>query len=328
MEGGAHGAAFTPDETDDINDTPTVLEYKKLKRVMRIMIKFYEDGSNAKLSQAEDVSYELKKVETDLSMVESQLEALKPFPSHPKKNDYEKELLEERDALSKARASYTSKYEQFKGLHEWSLGIVDATRWLAGGLDDYCVNHLKMDLNITPVPLERPSVELYKKYRKGLEEIHENLHESQDFFSASLDGRLKKYHQIEKDIIEAQLKAIADFPPMNPRKAHMEEELQKDLEFVTENMKESPSSTAKRERMLSMHKDFVTVLSWFKNKLDDFAVELGVSEENGQENGKENGKEHGKENGKEHGKENGKENGHVKPESNKTVDFIQQHLSQ
>lgn len=30
---------FGPDEMEDANDTPTVAEYKKLKRVMRIMIK-------------------------------------------------------------------------------------------------------------------------------------------------------------------------------------------------------------------------------------------------------------------------------------------------
>lgn len=53
---------FGPEETDDINDTPTVLEYKRLRRVMRIMIKFYEDGSQNKSDQADDVAFELQKV--------------------------------------------------------------------------------------------------------------------------------------------------------------------------------------------------------------------------------------------------------------------------
>jgi len=273
------GAMFGPDETDDINDTPTVLEYKKLKRVMRIMIKFYEDGSQAKLDQADDQDYELQKVEADLKMVEAQLAALKPFPIHPKRTEYETELIEERDALIRTRDKFIAKVKELRSLHVWSLGIVDATRWLALGLDDYCVNHLKMDLNIKPVPLEKPTPEQYRKYKKGLEEIFENLHESQDFFQASLDGRLKKYHQIEKEIIEAQLKVLAEFPPINPRQQSVEEELKKDLEFVSENMKESPSGTAKRERMLSMHKDFVTVLGWFRTKLDDFATELGITED-------------------------------------------------
>lgn len=34
-----HGAMFGPEEMENPNDTPTVAEYKKLKRVMRIMIK-------------------------------------------------------------------------------------------------------------------------------------------------------------------------------------------------------------------------------------------------------------------------------------------------
>ena len=158
---------------------------------------------------------------------------------------------------------------------------------------------------------------------------------------------MRKYHQIEKvqgylykaalilpqDIIEAQLKVLAEFPPINPRQQHIEQELKKDLDFVTENMKESPAGilhpsspccpllvritrvihycpscactdpcgshlanltpsysccisnifigNARKERMLSMHKDFVTVLSWFKNKLSDFAAELGITEEDG-----------------------------------------------
>jgi len=298
------GAMFGPDETDDINDTPTILEYKKLKRVMRIMIKFYEDGSQAKLDQADDTEYELQKVEADLKMVEAQIEALRPFPIHPKRTEYETELVEERDALVSTRNKFQAKVKELRGLHVWSLGIVEATKWLALGLDDYCVSHLKLDLNIKPVPLEKPSAQLYKKYKKGLDEITENLHESQDFFQASLDGRLRKYHQIEKDIIEAQLKVIAEFPPINPRQQHIEQELKKDLDFVTENMKETPAGNTKKERMLSMHKDFVTVLSWFKNKLSDFAAELAITAEDGA---------------------SVEDDSSTKP-TNKQVEFIQKHL--
>lgn len=39
-----------------------------------------------------------------------------------------------------------------------------------------------------------------KEYSVGLDEITYNLHESQDFFQASLDGRLKKYHNVEKSV--------------------------------------------------------------------------------------------------------------------------------
>lgn len=275
----AHGAMFGPDEAEDANDTPTVAEYKKLKRVMRIMTKFYEDGSVAKLDQAQDMEYELQKVETDLKMVQKQLEVLRTFPIHPKRASYEKELTEEEEKLKKIQKEFTTKVTEFKALYQWSLGIVDVTKWLGAGLDDYCVNHLKMELGIeNPKPLEKPTKETFEKYKQGLEEVHLNLSESQDFFQASLDGRLRKYHEIEKEIIEAQIKAIAEFPPMNPRKTHWDEELQKDLEFVVDNMKETPQAMTKRERMLSMHRDFVNTLTWFKSKLDTWAVELGVED--------------------------------------------------
>ncbi len=41
MDSNPHGggAMFGPELAEDPNDTPTVAEYKKLKRVMRIMIK-------------------------------------------------------------------------------------------------------------------------------------------------------------------------------------------------------------------------------------------------------------------------------------------------
>lgn len=273
-----HGAMFGPEEMENPNDTPTVAEYKKLKRVMRIMIKFYEDGSNAKLDQANDMEFELKKVEADLSMVNKQLEVLQAFPKHPKRASYEKELSEEQENLTKLKNNFSTKFEEFKSLYHWSLGIVDVTKWLAAGLDDYCVNFLKMDLDIVPQPLAKPTKDTFNKYKQGLEEVHTNLSESQDFFQASLDGRLKKYHQMEKEIIEAQLKALEEFPPVNPRKAHWDEELQKDLEFVTENMTENPQSNQKREKMLSMHRDFVNTLSWFKGRLDTFAEELGIEE--------------------------------------------------
>jgi len=269
---------FGPELAENPDDTPTIAEYKKLKRVMRIMTKFYEDGSAAKLDQAQDAEEELHKVETDLKMLNAQLDSLRTFPKHPKRRAYETELHEEKEKLEKLRANLTAKSEEFRKLYEWSNGIVDVTKWLALGLDDYCVNHLKMDLDIVPKPLPTPTKETYLKYKEGFQEIHFNLEESQDFFMASLDGRLRRYHTIEKELIEAQLAAIASFPPMNPRKAYWEEELQKDLEFVIENMKESPQSTSKRGKMLDMHKDFVNTLTWFQSKLAGFAKELGIVE--------------------------------------------------
>jgi len=268
--------AFPKEDQDDINDTPTIQEYKKLRRVMRVMIRFYETGSQAKLDQAQDMEYELGKVESDLHMVESQLDALKPFPIHPKRTAYEEELNEERKKLVDTQTSFRKKLDNFRKLYDWSLGIVDVTKWLFEGLDDYCVNYLKMDLGIEPKPLVKPSLEIFKKYKEGLDEVTYNLQESQDFFSASIDGRLRKYHQIEKDIIVAQLEAIERFPPINPRKAHVEEELRKDLEFLEGNMKEDPTAMGKRERMLTMHRDFCKVLEWFQKKAQVWTEEYGL----------------------------------------------------
>lgn len=99
------------------------------------------------------------------------------------------------------------------------------------------------------------------RFQQGLEEVHLNLSESQDFFQASLDGRLRKYHQIEKvliakkctliyaffqDIIEAQLKALEEFPPVNPRKQQWDEELQKDLDFVSDSIHNNTRLTSIR----------------------------------------------------------------------------------
>jgi len=53
-----------------------------------------------------------------------------------------------------------------------------------------------------------------------------------------------------------------------------------------------------------MHKDFVTVLSWFKNKLSDFAAELAITAEDGA---------------------SVEDDSSTKP-TNKQVEFIQKHL--
>jgi hypothetical protein len=147
--------------------------------------------------------------------------------------------------------------------------------------------------------------------RSGLEEITYNLQESQvhlslslclssflplplssvlsalrnlqDFFEASLDGRLRRFHQIEKCMIKGMLQAIRKYPEDNPRRKvghlsvylslsrvhvctrrrrsdltirvqHVEEELKKDLEYVEENMKEDPKRIQHKERMRAMHR--------------------------------------------------------------------------
>jgi len=110
-------------------------------------------------------------------------------------------------------------------------------------------------------------VEEYLKYRRGLDEVTYNLQESQDFFEASIDGRLQKYHQIEKCMIEAQLHVVQAYPETNLRRQYVESELMKDLEFVKSNMEDNPKVHRHRLRMQEMHKDFFALLKWQRLKL-------------------------------------------------------------
>jgi len=77
-----------------------------------------------------------------------------------------------------------------------------------------------------------------------------------------VDGRLKMFHQLEKCMIEAQLEVIRKYPVDNMRRNHVEAELQKDLEYVSENMKENPQVMKHREKMRLMHVDFFKLLKW------------------------------------------------------------------
>jgi hypothetical protein len=120
---------------------------------------------------------------------------------------------------------------------------------------------LNLDLNLEQNPIKL-TVDEYKFYSKCLDEITYNLQESQDFFNASVDGRLKMFHQLEKCMIEAQLEVIRKYPADNMRRKHVETELLKDLEYVSDNMKENPQVLKHREKMRLMHVDFFKLLKW------------------------------------------------------------------
>jgi hypothetical protein len=111
------------------------------------------------------------------------------------------------------------------------------------------------------------TVDEYRIFKRGLDEITFNLQESMDFFNASLDGRLQRFHQLEKCMIEAQLQAIRKYPEDNARRQHVEAELVKDLEYVKDNMKEDPQVVKHRERMRQMHNDFFSLLKWQREKI-------------------------------------------------------------
>lgn len=68
-------------------------------------------------------------------------------------------------------------------------------------------------------------------------------------------------------MIQAQLEILKKYPEDSPRRIAVEEELKKDMDYVEENMKESPDVTRHRERMRLMHQDFFSVLKWQREKM-------------------------------------------------------------
>jgi hypothetical protein len=258
---------------DEIGDVPSLKEYKKLKKVMAMITKFYRDGSERKRQNYEDMTKELEKLEADEKMVQAQLRALETKPSftaHPKQKEYRRDLQAEMDALLKQKETFLAKQKDFQQLYEWSKTIVKVCEWLELTLDDYCSKQLpdfpqRLKAQIRPVPELTP--EQAKEYFKGLDEITYNLQESQDFFQASVDGRLNKYHNIERQIIEAQLEALSQFPADSPRRLYIEGELQRDLEYVKGNMEENPEGIRRRQKMLKNHQEFFKVLRYHMDKL-------------------------------------------------------------
>jgi len=258
---------------DEIGEVPSLKEYKKLKKVMAMITKFYHDGSEKKRQNFESTQEQLRKLEADLVMVDAQIAALdaKPtFKGHPKRKEYNRDLLAEREGLLKQKEAYEAKLKEFQQLYEWSKTIVKVCEWLESTLDDYCSKNLpdfpaRLKERLHPAPELTP--DQAQHYFKGLDEITYNLQESQDFFQASVDGRLKKYHHIEAQLIEAQLAALSAFPADSPRRLYIEEELRKDLEYVSGNMEENPESVRRRQKMLKNHQEFFKVLQYHKDKL-------------------------------------------------------------
>lgn len=265
-------------------------ELRKLKRVMATITKFYVDGTELKRSQMEHVEKQIAAMESDLLMIEAQLEALRAephFKDHPKQKTYLSSLEVEITALTEQRAQFLAKRVELKGFWEWSQVIVKVCGWLETCMEQYA----REELGIAPKHEDGPSStsssasnpdsgaihgganlpELSDaecvEYGKGLDEITYNLQESQDFFRASIDGRLHKYHSYEKDIIEAQLAAIRKFPEESARRQYIESELLQDLEYVDANMKDDPATMRRREKMLQAHSDYFKVLKFYKERL-------------------------------------------------------------
>jgi len=257
---------------EDFSDSPSVKEYKKLLRIMTVMTRFYVRGEEVKKSQHETLLAELQKITLVEQMIHSQLQSLSQFPSfHPKRKSYEEELKNELEDLLKHKMRFKEQAVHYGQLHTWGQGIVSTMHWLEKNLKNYANQELKTSFeDLEDIKI---SVEDFKKYKRGLDEVTYNLQESQDFFDASLDGRLHKYHQIEKCMIEAQLQAIRTYPENNERRRHVELELEKDLAYVCDNMQDNPNVRRHRERMQQMHKDFFAILKWYRRKIDQILAE-------------------------------------------------------
>ncbi|KAL6056204.1 BAR domain-containing protein [Balamuthia mandrillaris] len=258
-------------DIDEINEKdPSIREYKKLKRIMGVITQFYKDGTQLKKGHFEAMTAEIAKLDVDLQMTEDQRKAIldnKAFTGHPKQKEFLRQLQSEKDRLEAQRQQFEEKLQEYKSLYEWSTGIVRVCEWLELHLDDYCSKTLNYPKLKDAPPTPALAKEEATMYARGLEEITHNLRESQDFFKASVDGRLKKYHQLEKEMIEAQLEAIRKYPEENERRQCVEEELLQDLAFVEGNMGDEPGAMKRREKMLENHSDFLKVLRFHKEKL-------------------------------------------------------------
>jgi hypothetical protein len=250
---------------EDIKESPNMKEYKQLNRVMNVMVKFYIRGEETKKNQFLEASEQMKKIDGILCQVNLQIKSLAPFPEfHPKRKGYLEHLEKEKKELTEIRDTYATQAKGFEDLYHWGGKIVQTMRWLEGNLKHYANQNLETNFDLEPIKL---TPDEYLLYKGGLEEVTYNLQESQDFFDASLDGRLNKYHDIEKNIIEAQLAVLSKWPEDDQRRQHVEAELKADLEFVVGNMEESPKIRRHRERMQAMHKDFFALLKWQRNKI-------------------------------------------------------------
>eukprot|EP01090_Pellita_catalonica_P005018 TRINITY_DN14847_c0_g1_i1.p1 TRINITY_DN14847_c0_g1~~TRINITY_DN14847_c0_g1_i1.p1 ORF type:complete len:298 (-),score=69.21 TRINITY_DN14847_c0_g1_i1:51-944(-) len=253
----------------EITETPSEQEYKKLKRTMGVVTKFYVDGTSLKKSNFETMVAEIKKLDLDVEMLDKQRAILlKPeFKDHPRQKKFIADLDTEREHMLKQRKSLADRQKQYENLYKWSEGINKICEWLELSLDDYCINDLKLDLKKEVVPPPHLAPKTKEKYSRGLDEIYHNLEESQDFFLASVDGRLHKFHEKEKEMIEQQLEIVRSYSEDSQRRQIIEAELERDLEFVTDNMTVTPNGQIRREKMMKAHAEFFKVLKYFKKKL-------------------------------------------------------------
>ena len=252
----------------ELGEALTEESYKKLKKVMAQITLFYENGTNLKKGHYDQVCAELSRLHLDMEMCQKQISALESsqaIKEHPKSKEYREKFNTEMENFSEQKAMYDKKKEENYDLWQWSTVIVKVCLWLQASLDFHCKEKLKLDIEVEePPPLSEKEIE---QYSKGLDEISYNLQESQDFFKASVDGRLKQYHEVEKALIEAQLDLLSQYADENPRRTFWESEFIRDLEYVNGNLSDDVEKTTRRQKMLQNHAAFLAVLKFHKEKL-------------------------------------------------------------
>lgn len=258
-------------EFDEIGDNPSMKQYRKLKRVMASITSFYENGTKTKYENYLQQCENIKELDVDYAALKAQIEALdsKPaFKGHPKVIQYREFLDKEMESFAFKKESMEKRKVEFFELHEWSGVINKVCRWLEDNLDTYALEVIP-DLKgkVQPKEVRKLTPEEVKLYSKGLDEISYNLKESQDFFQAGVDGRMKLFHNIETEIIEAQIEALKKNAPESARSVLLMNEFVQDLEISKSHDDDSAEVLKRREKMLRNHRAYLKVLLYHTEKL-------------------------------------------------------------
>ena len=264
------------EEEEDFEDfknlTPDEKEFRRLQKTMSTIKKFYSDGTKAKKSQADFATENIEKLKIDIKMAEAQLEGMNQkssYMEHLKQKEYIKLIKNDKNHLEKQLVEREEQEKNFKDLYEWSTEIVKICEWLEVNLEEYCLNNLKLKLKKNEKFENVPQLTNEEKiiFSKGLDEIMNNLTESQDFFDASVDGRLLEFQYIEAEIIKNQMEILKKFPE-NSRREYFEDKFKKDLKYCESRISSGndPVDEKKREKVLRMHKEFLKLLRFFRYK--------------------------------------------------------------
>eukprot|EP01080_Neovahlkampfia_damariscottae_P002068 gene2068-1940_t len=254
------------------NLTPDEKEFRRLQKTMSTIKKFYENGTEAKKSQYDFASLNLEKLKIDIEMAEAQLEGFnqkQSYMEHLKQKEYIKLIKNDKSHLEKQFKERQEQQKNFEDLYKWSQEIVKICEWLEVNLEEYCLNNLKLKLKKNEKYENVPELSKEEKviFSKGLDEIMNNLTESQDFFDASVDGRLLEFQYIEAEIIKNQMEILKKFPE-NGRREYFEDKFKKDLKYCESRISSGndPNEEKKREKVLRMHKEFLKLLRFFRYK--------------------------------------------------------------